>query len=105
MQRREFREHPKWPAHEDLLRGRHRLVQEGLEHVATGAVLRRFNALQSVHQRNQSIECYSLKKCVIQRGCAYHFEVALNLGRVVGTQTELAVNIQLAHVGIVFTDL
>ena len=96
--RRQLADHPQRTAHQDLLRRGHRFLQERLENVPAGTVLRRIDALK----HNKKVR---LGTPAMERASTDHFEVALGSRFVVGAQAQFAVDEQLAHVSVVLADL
>ena len=97
--RRQLIDHPQRTADQDLLSGRDGFLQKGFQHMTARAVLRRINALSHSKVNSQLTSTYA-NVCH-----SHHFEVALSSGRIVGAQTQFAVNVQLAHVGVVLADV
>ena len=98
---RGFGHHPERTADQNLLGSRDGFVQKGSENVPTSAIRSRFHALSKANKR----KCHIIVSFFYFSHLLYHSKVALSFIRFVGAQSQLAMNVKLSHVSIVFAHL
>ena len=85
--------------HQNLLGRRNRFVQERFQYVTTTAILRWVHTLQPP----KDLLAENLQ--IVWLNVNYHFEVALSFAGLIGAEAQLAVDVELTHIGIVLGNL